>query len=643
MVALLMSAFTFAQVNCGVKLERNTNAAKAAVKSMPKKALSANQRMVGYYTSDALAAAGLGIAPMGAQDNVRPVIVLENGMLKAFEGMKIVGIRYGILAENVVSQVFIGGVSDEGYSEPIVSKAVSSSLVGWNEVMFDEPYTIKAGDNLYAGFQYKQKATKSGKKYTNDCYPLSLVKEGVSGNEFIMWANVPKSSGGIGEAWYNFGSDMGNLSLQVIIEGDMQKYYISPLEMNDFQTVVGKEKSANVIVQYAGKDDLKNVSYTYTQNGKTSAENTVNVESSMAKSVVNFPINIAGADAPGKYDITINFTKVNGEANASVLNTIAAKNETKAKELKPVVLMEEFTGTGCGWCPRGMQGMKNAAKKFGDQFVGVAIHQYSGSDPMYTVNYANLKFAGAPSCKLNRATDDIDPYMGSEEDICDDIAEFLKVIPDAALTVKAEWGAADDGKLTATATVEAQAAKTYQLAFAVIADNVKGDGNNWNQANYYSSAYASQTGMTYENIPEDLKFLWNEYPYKPAFNDVLVASSYVRSTNKCANVDVPAEGTVEGSYEITLPVTNKVLLPALDKDQLYIVGIIIDPTTKKVVNAAKAKIPTWVTGINGVKANGENAVEVARYTMDGRQVSAPVKGINLVKMSDGTTQKVLVK
>ena len=172
---------------------------------------------------------------------------------------------------------------------------------------------------------------------------------------------------------------------------------------------------------------------------------------------------------------------------------------------------------------------------------------------------------------------------------------------------------------------------------------MKGEGKDWYQNNYYSKAYAGQTGMTYETIPDDLKFLWNEYPYKPAFNDVLVAGSYVRTTNKCANVDVPAEGTVEGSYEITMPVTNTKLLPALDKDQLYIVGFIIDPTTKTVVNAAKAKIPTWVTGINGVKANGENAVEVARYTMDGRQVSAPVKGINLVKMSDGTTQKVLVK
>ncbi len=35
--------------------------------------------------------------------------------------------------------------------------------------------------------------------------------------------------------------------------------------------------------------------------------------------------------------------------------------------------------------------------------------------------------------------------------------------------------------------------------------------------------------------------------------------------------------------------------------------------------------------------------EVARYTADGRRVSAPVKGINIVKMSDGTAKKVIIK
>lgn len=648
MVALLMSTFTFAQVNGALKLERNAAPAKMAVKASPRKALADGQRYLGYYSSDNFGQSGLGIAPLGAYETCKAVTAMSTDFLKPFVGMKVVGIRYAVLASNLVSKVMLGDCEftsqGVGFGDDfLLSKDVTSSNAGWNTVMFDAPYTIPANTALYAGFQYNQKAVKQGSGFTDECYPLSLIKEGVTGNPLYIYTNVPANKGGNGEGWYNFGDEFGNICIQLIVEGQPAGNFLTPVQLDEFQTVVGKSKNVEVLFQNVCKSALSSYSYTYTQNGVTSAEQSVDLAANTTETIVKLPVQIEGAAAAGKYDFTLNITKVNYGENAAAVTSIKSKNETMAKELKPVVLMEEFTGTGCGWCPRGMQGMKNAAEKFGDQFVGIAIHQYSGSDPMYTINYANLKFGGAPSCKLNRATGDLDPYMGSGEDICDDIAEFLKWIPDAALTVKAEWGAADDGKLTATATVEAQAAKTYQLAFAVIADNVKGENDNWIQSNYYSSAYSSQTGMTYASIPDDLKFLWNEYPYKPVFNDVLVASSYVRTLNKCANVDVPAEGTVEGSYEITMPVTNTKLLPALDKDQLYIVGIIIDPTTKTVVNAAKAKIPTWVTGINGVKANGENAVEVARYTMDGRQVSAPVKGINLVKMSDGTTQKVLVK
>lgn len=47
------------------------------------------------------------------------------------------------------------------------------------------------------------------------------------------------------------------------------------------------------------------------------------------------------------------------------------------------------------------------------------------------------------------------------------------------------------------------------------------------------------------------------------------------------------------------------------------------------------------TGINNAEAS--DAVEVARYTLDGKLLAAPAKGINIVKMSDGTTKKVVVK
>ena len=55
----------------------------------------------------------------------------------------------------------------------------------------------------------------------------------------------------------------------------------------------------------------------------------------------------------------------------------------------------------------------------------------------------------------------------------------------------------------------------------------------------------------------------------------------------------------------------------------------------------------WITegipsGIGEVKTEVDKT-EVSRYTIDGKKLSEPQEGINIIKMSDGTTKKVIVK
>lgn len=47
--------------------------------------------------------------------------------------------------------------------------------------------------------------------------------------------------------------------------------------------------------------------------------------------------------------------------------------------------------------------------------------------------------------------------------------------------------------------------------------------------------------------------------------------------------------------------------------------------------------------IDNVNASPSNATVVRRYTMDGRSISMPQRGVNLLKMSDGIIRKVIVK
>ncbi len=60
-------------------------------------------------------------------------------------------------------------------------------------------------------------------------------------------------------------------------------------------------------------------------------------------------------------------------------------------------------------------------------------------------------------------------------------------------------------------------------------------------------------------------------------------------------------------------------------------------------NANIVKVGETSTGISTPTVSEESAVEVARYSLDGTLLAAPTKGVNIVKMSDGTTRKVIVK
>ena len=43
------------------------------------------------------------------------------------------------------------------------------------------------------------------------------------------------------------------------------------------------------------------------------------------------------------------------------------------------------------------------------------------------------------------------------------------------------------------------------------------------------------------------------------------------------------------------------------------------------------------------QSDAESVHEIARYNMQGQRIATPAKGINIIKMSDGTTKKAFVK
>ena len=80
-----------------------------------------------------------------------------------------------------------------------------------------------------------------------------------------------------------------------------------------------------------------------------------------------------------------------------------------------------------------------------------------------------------------------------------------------------------------------------------------------------------------------------------------------------------------------------------NKKNLRVVVMVIDNTTHNVVNGAHCPIkPYNTTGIATANATAQR-VEVARFNLKGQRLSAPERGINIVKYSDGSVEKVSVR
>ncbi len=65
-----------------------------------------------------------------------------------------------------------------------------------------------------------------------------------------------------------------------------------------------------------------------------------------------------------------------------------------------------------------------------------------------------------------------------------------------------------------------------------------------------------------------------------------------------------------------------------------------DPTNCVVENVAFT-VPSEATAVNTLSATGNQPD--SRYSIDGRKLQTSQKGINIIRMNDGTVKKILVK
>ena len=577
----------------------------------------------GYYNGDLSDATGLGFnAPDADYDaaifvpgdkelkggkitTVRiPVASLKMSNLRVW-------VRTSLAGDNVAMKEYNGELKSYEYVEVVLDEAI------------DIPQT-----GIYVGYSFSIANGSS----SEDLYPIltsgSDVRNGLWLINNRQWTDL-------------YGNGFGVSCMNVRVTGinvDANGVRFKPI--TSAATLAGQDSPVTAEITSDFSTGIDNIDYSiiYADGSKKSYHKDVKLPSGFSVSYKG-EFTVLSPQDPSDFTARITVDKVNGQENI-VKDTVTLKAKNLIRKVAHRTVVEEFTGTGCGWCPRGWVGMEKLKKNNPDNFIGIAVHQYNSSDPMYVANY--YRFAsGAPQCTVDR-TELMDPYYGTGYDIQNDFDRLNGMLAEADISVNAEWTDANEEQVSINASIEYLAnGGKYSAVFVLTADSLSGTTNAWKQGNYYS-----KNGER-DALPEDLQFFWDA-PSSVAlvFNDVMINSTYNNSgTNKLGTFSEPAAvgKTQEVAYKLALP-TKAALHDAIDKKLVFAVALLINTSTKHIVNAARVQLTPFVeTAIQTIENGSSTVTETERYTLDGQRIFAPQKGINIVKMSNGEVRKTIVR
>ncbi len=292
----------------------------------------------------------------------------------------------------------------------------------------------------------------------------------------------------------------------------------------------------------------------------------------------NFDFDGAFTVDPGANSVKVTISNINGgddndlSDNASTM-TVAGVVPAPGRK----VLVEEGTGTWCGWCPRGALMMDHLQETFPSTFVGVAVHNNT-TDPMRVATYdAGMLtlIGGFPSGLVDRTAVDIDPLLFESA-----FVDRLSTPPSVLVTQDVSWDALTrKAVVTSHLNFQQELNGDYRIAVVFTQDSVKGTASGYNQVNYYAGGGNGQMGG-YETLAATIPAAQMQYDH--------VARALVGGFKGAAN-SVPtanAAGSVHDytATAFTVPATQNIA-------KMHAITLLINQTTGAIVNAETTAVP----------------------------------------------------
>ena len=465
-------------------------------------------------------------------------------------------------------------------------------VAGANDFKLRTPYEVN-NEGFYIGY-----CVKSTTGYFIRCGGTDAANSFFVGN--------PEA----GMSWSDLnGNGLGKLAFQILVEGgNFPSNCVTAQDFGQPMVLQGEDASVPVTFTNLGKDPIETISYTIsTEGGSTTDEKELSLNSLPLNGQKTVAIPFASEQETRKFQKTLTITQVNGKPNTASKNTATGFLIT-LKDKKPVTpVIEEFTGTWCGWCPRGMVGMEKVHEQYGDQVVQIAAHS---GDVMAINDYQSVISTfteGYPNSITDRRYM-ADPSFSS-------LQEVLKMsfarLTQASIALSAEWDSEEQKGVvfnTTTRFAYSEEGGKYGIAYVLVEDGLKGTGSNWAQANYYSGngtgemAWWGKQGSSVSGVE---------------YNHVVVAA-WSALNGVDGSVDPVIDADTPQEYSYTASIESKSLIQ--DKTKLKAIVLLIDRVSGQIVNAAQSPISDYGTGIETVR-DAQRAANSEIYDLSGRQIT----------------------
>ena len=410
---------------------------------------------------------------------------------------------------------------------------------------------------------------------------------------------------------------------------------LSSAKFDEFVALKNQGAVFSTAIASQGINPIETVTYEVKDltTGNTITEKNLNLSSpvkAFGEQTLSFTIPNSVADAR-QYQVTL--TKVNGVANECTGNVaISGMVLTIETSAKRKVLEEEYTGTWCGYCPIGIVGMERCKKQYPDSWIGIAIHDV---DNLTSYDFYDLykNVSSYPSANLDRRESIYPLYATLYMD------QLLQNPSEAALQVSASWNETMD-KINVTSSTTFQMDRSdapYGVAYVLVGDGIDG-GENCYQSNYLS-------GYSYDDA--DLQAWANKgSKVKITYDHVGIAAKDILN-GMDGSVKAPIVAGQAQQHSTTFDLTNGIkssrdVEMIQDKSKLSVVAILINRNNGTIVNAEQTTISGYSTGIVPVETD-EKVTVVDIYSIDGKKLSQPRQGVNILKLSNGKVIKKVIK